>query len=78
VRSAKDKNALTAVHDTFETGDIEEIEKQFKPDELQEIRQMQQDRNIYQKLVTSIAPHVFGGCSPLYLKHLKYSTAFRS
>ncbi|KAJ3414676.1 MCM DNA helicase complex subunit mcm6 [Chytridiales sp. JEL 0842] len=59
-RSAKDRNALTAIHDSFETGDIEEIEKQFKPEELVEVRQMQSERNIYQKLVASIAPHVFG------------------
>ena len=60
VRSSKDKNALTAGHDTFETGDIHEIEKQFNSDELKEIREMQQDRQLYHKLVTSVSPHIFG------------------
>ncbi|KAJ3069042.1 MCM DNA helicase complex subunit mcm6, partial [Rhizoclosmatium hyalinum] len=60
IRSTKDKNALTAGHDTFETGDLEEIEKQFNQDELQVIYEMRGDRHLYHKLVTSIAPHIFG------------------
>ncbi|KAJ3062911.1 MCM DNA helicase complex subunit mcm6 [Podochytrium sp. JEL0797] len=60
IRSTKEKNALTAGHDTFETGDIEEIEKQFNQDELEVIYGMRADRGLYHKLVTSIAPHIFG------------------
>ncbi|KAI9325175.1 MCM2/3/5 family-domain-containing protein [Obelidium mucronatum] len=60
IRSTKEKNALTAGHDTFETGDIDEIEKQFNQDELEVIYEMRGDRHLYHKLVTSIAPHIFG------------------
>ncbi|KAJ3262196.1 MCM DNA helicase complex subunit mcm6 [Chytriomyces hyalinus] len=60
IRSTKEKNALTAGHDTFETGDVEEIERQFNQEELAEIYEMKADRLLYHKLVTSIAPHIFG------------------
>jgi DNA replicative helicase MCM subunit Mcm2 (Cdc46/Mcm family) len=60
VRSAKEKSSLTALHDHFETGSLEEIEKQFKPHELDEIKSMLADRMLYHKLISSIAPHIFG------------------
>ncbi|KAJ3326967.1 MCM DNA helicase complex subunit mcm6 [Blyttiomyces sp. JEL0837] len=60
IRSAKEKDALNAVHDSFETGDIEEIEQQFSPEELAEIKLMRQQKNLYHSLITSIAPHIFG------------------
>ncbi|KAJ3114362.1 MCM DNA helicase complex subunit mcm6 [Physocladia obscura] len=60
LRSLKEKSSLTAGHDTFETGDIDEIEKQFSVNELEEIYAMKADRRLYHKLVTSLAPHIFG------------------
>ncbi|KAJ3353646.1 MCM DNA helicase complex subunit mcm6 [Entophlyctis luteolus] len=60
VRSLKDKNALTAGHDAFETGDIEEIEKQFSETELQEIYEMRADKRLYSNIINSLAPHIFG------------------
>ncbi|KAJ3190554.1 MCM DNA helicase complex subunit mcm6 [Irineochytrium annulatum] len=59
-RIGHDRNSLTAMHDTFETGDIAEIEKQFSKQELAEITAMKEDRDLYHKIVTSIAPHIFG------------------
>ena len=60
IRSAKEKSALTALHDNFETGSLEEIESQFNVEELFELRTMMADRMLYHKLITSIAPHIFG------------------
>ncbi|KAJ3102958.1 MCM DNA helicase complex subunit mcm6 [Phlyctochytrium planicorne] len=60
VRLFQDRDALNAGHDTFESGDIEEIEKQFTEDELKEIMDMKNDRNLYHKVISSIAPHIFG------------------
>ncbi|KAI8848965.1 MCM2/3/5 family-domain-containing protein [Chytridium lagenaria] len=60
VRLSQGRDALNAGHDTFESGDIEEIERQFNEAELEEIRQMRNDRHLYHKVITSVAPHIFG------------------
>ncbi|KAJ3101302.1 MCM DNA helicase complex subunit mcm6 [Phlyctochytrium bullatum] len=60
IRLLQQRDALNAAHDMFESADISEIEKQFTPNELEEIYAMKNDRQLYSKLVTSIAPHIFG------------------
>ncbi|KAI9362463.1 MCM2/3/5 family-domain-containing protein [Zopfochytrium polystomum] len=60
IRSAKERSALTALHDFFDEASLEEVKKQFKPEELEEVYRMRDDKLLYQKLVTSIAPHIFG------------------
>ncbi|KAJ3040792.1 MCM DNA helicase complex subunit mcm6 [Rhizophlyctis rosea] len=61
IRAAQQKDTLSALHDLDDTADAEKIVKeQFSEAELQEIEMMKNDRLIYQKLVNSIAPHIFG------------------
>ncbi|KAJ1552769.1 MCM DNA helicase complex subunit mcm6 [Cladochytrium tenue] len=60
VRPAAERNSLTALHDVFMDDSIEEIEKQFNKDELEDIRLMIADPELYRKLVASIAPHIYG------------------
>ncbi|KAJ3220356.1 MCM DNA helicase complex subunit mcm6 [Dinochytrium kinnereticum] len=60
VRLLQDRDALNAGHDVFESGDIAEIEKQFDENELLEIHRMRTDKQLYQKVISSVAPHIFG------------------
>ena len=60
IRHAQDKTALNALHDLFTDGNVEEISNQFSMDELEELETMRHDRHVYQKLISSICPHIFG------------------
>ncbi|KNC96457.1 MCM DNA helicase complex subunit MCM6 [Spizellomyces punctatus DAOM BR117] len=61
VRPAEAKSSLSALHDLFESEDAESaVLAQFTPEELEELQRMQSDRLVYQKLVNSVAPHIFG------------------
>ena len=60
VRHEQDKTALNALHDAFEEADLAQIQKQFTEEELQLLEQMRVDRHLYHKLISSIAPHIFG------------------
>jgi DNA replication licensing factor MCM6 len=59
-RHEQDKTALNALHDMFYDGDPDQIAKQFTEADLAELEKMRQDRHLYHKLVSSIAPHIFG------------------
>ncbi|OAJ42272.1 hypothetical protein BDEG_25744 [Batrachochytrium dendrobatidis JEL423] len=55
------RNALNALHDMNDEEDPAAAAiAQFSADQLDEIRVMHQDRRIYQKLASSIAPHIYG------------------
>ncbi|KAJ3050447.1 MCM DNA helicase complex subunit mcm6 [Rhizophlyctis rosea] len=61
IRSAQAKDALSALHDLYEQADQDEIVRsQFNKEEWDEIQMMLRDREVYRKLVESIAPHIFG------------------
>ncbi len=60
VRQSEAKNALNALHDLQEEDAAKAAAMQFSTEELQELKVMQQDRHLYQKLISSIAPHIYG------------------
>ncbi|KAI9091287.1 MCM2/3/5 family-domain-containing protein [Phlyctochytrium arcticum] len=63
VKPAEAKSSLSALHDLFgaSDGDVEEaVMRQFSEEEVAELREMQADKLVYQKLVNSVAPHIFG------------------
>ncbi|KAJ1551383.1 MCM DNA helicase complex subunit mcm6, partial [Nowakowskiella sp. JEL0078] len=60
IQPAAMKDTLTALHDIDEIIDPVLIIKSFSPHEAYELNQMREDRNLYQKLIGSIAPHIFG------------------
>jgi DNA replicative helicase MCM subunit Mcm2 (Cdc46/Mcm family) len=66
IRSAKEKNALTSLSDF--SGDMTEIESQFSPPELEMINGMKTDRQLYHKIISSVAPHIFGTLYLIFLK----------
>ncbi|KAJ3172881.1 MCM DNA helicase complex subunit mcm6 [Geranomyces variabilis] len=61
VRPAEAKTSLSALHDLFDSEDAEQaVLRQFTQEELNELALMHSDRLVYQKLVNSVAPHIFG------------------
>ncbi|TPX59094.1 hypothetical protein PhCBS80983_g02737 [Powellomyces hirtus] len=61
VRPAEAKTSLSALHDLFDSADAEKaVLRQFTEEELAELKAMHQDKLVYQKLVNSVAPHIFG------------------
>ncbi|KAJ3006463.1 MCM DNA helicase complex subunit mcm6 [Thoreauomyces humboldtii] len=61
VRPAEAKTSLSALHDLFDNDNPEEaVVRQFTPQELEELKVMHNDKLVYQKLVNSVAPHIFG------------------
>jgi DNA replication licensing factor MCM6 len=59
VRSEQNKSSLNALHDMFAEDDPEHIAQQFSSEDLRALEEMREDRHLYQKLVSSIAPHIF-------------------
>eukprot|EP00842_Homolaphlyctis_polyrhiza_P006142 jgi/Hompol1/6529/HPOL_003647-RA len=61
VQQVEMRNALNALHDIQDDEDPAAAAiAQFTPDQLAEIKAMSADRRIYQKLATSISPHIYG------------------
>ena len=60
VKQAEAKNALNALHDIQEDDAAKAAAMQFTHDDLLEIQAMKQDRHLYQKLISSVAPHIYG------------------
>lgn len=61
VSPAETKSALNMLHDFFDDNtEGDAIEKQFTPEELVEIQNMRNEKNIYKKLIGAVAPHIFG------------------
>lgn len=60
VKQAEAKNALNALHDIQEDDAAKAAAMQFSHDDLLEIQAMKQDRHLYQKLISSVAPHIYG------------------
>ncbi|KAI9000197.1 MCM2/3/5 family-domain-containing protein [Gaertneriomyces semiglobifer] len=61
VQAAEAKSSLSALHDLWNSEDADSaIRKQFTKEELEELELMKQDRLLYQNVVNSVAPHIFG------------------
>lgn len=59
VQQSEEKNALSALHDLDEDPHVSWFQK--LPDhERERIMEMKADRRVYQKLASSIAPHIYG------------------
>jgi DNA replication licensing factor MCM6 len=59
VQQSEEKNALSALHDMEEDPHMSWFQK--LPDhERERIMEMKSDRRVYQKLASSIAPHIYG------------------
>ncbi|KAJ3120180.1 MCM DNA helicase complex subunit mcm6, partial [Nowakowskiella sp. JEL0407] len=60
IQPAAMKDALTALHELDEQNDPEKISSSFTTEEIQQLKEMKDDRMLYQNLIRSIAPHIFG------------------
>ena len=61
VQLAQQRNALSALYDMADDDDpAAAAVAQFTTEQLNEIRQMKDDRRIYQKLANSVCPHIYG------------------
>ena len=61
VQQSAEKNALSALHDLDENADPQLAWYEKLPEhEKARIMEMKNDRRVYQKLATSIAPHIYG------------------
>lgn len=61
VKQAQEKTTLNALHDLHaDVRNAADIESQFTEEELEMLEEMRQDKHLYHKLVSSVAPHIFG------------------
>lgn len=61
IQQVDEKNALSALHDLNGEDDSHEFwYSQLSAEQRDQIERMRQDRRIYLKLATSIAPHIYG------------------
>ncbi len=59
VQQSEEKNALSALHDLDNEDPLAAWNK-LSEKEKEQIEAMKNDRRIYQKLASSIAPHIYG------------------
>lgn len=57
---AEEKNALSALHDMEPQDDQNSYFMKLEDEEKEQIEAMRADKRLYQKLATSIAPHIYG------------------
>ena len=60
VQQSEEKNALSALHDLDDEDPHVAWFGKLSEDEKAQINAMKSDRRIYQKLASSIAPHIYG------------------
>ncbi|KAI8819893.1 MCM2/3/5 family-domain-containing protein [Fimicolochytrium jonesii] len=61
VRPAEIKNSLSALHDLLDSENAEQaVRRQFTDEDLAHLERMREDKLLYQKIVNSVAPHIFG------------------